>query len=132
MALASGTQVQAYGECMTEQGPFELVSVQQACTLPTTEQPLRLAELDALFTTAVSTVERPTARHLRIALAGGIDLADTVRDLAERETQCCAFFTFTVHAVGPGQVRLDIEVPAGNVDVLDALAARADAVRGQR
>lgn len=103
--------------------------VPDACTLPTEQQPLRLAEFDALFTTAAHHPERLTDRHLRVTLAGRPDLADTVRDLADRETQCCAFFTFTVSTPRPDAVILDLEVPTGNVDVLDALQDRAATVR---
>lgn len=116
---------------MTDQFSSGLAWVPEACTLPTAEQPLRLAELDALFMTAVRGGERLGAQHLRVTLDGGADLERSVRDLADRETRCCSFFTFTVTAPGPGQVQLDMEVPAGHIDVLDALARRAAAVRGE-
>lgn len=102
-----------------------------ACTLPTAEQPLRQAEFDALFTAPVAGGERLAPRHLRITLTGGADVADAVRDLADRETQCCSFFTFTVGRPAESVVRLDIEVPAGHIEVLDALEARAAAIRGR-
>ncbi|WP_027341517.1 hypothetical protein [Hamadaea tsunoensis] len=114
---------------MTENSPAGPDQVPEACTLPTAEQPLRLAEFDALFSTAVRAADRRTPRHLGLTLPGGEQLASTVRDLAERETQCCSFFTFTVTTPAPGVVRLDIEVPAGHVDVLDTLQARAALVR---
>jgi hypothetical protein len=115
---------------MTDQYGPGLAWVPDACTLPTADRPLRLAEFDALFSAAVSDGERLAERHLRVTLSGGGDLADSVRDLADRETQCCSFFTFTVSAPEPGVVLLDVEVPAGHVDVLDALQARAATVRG--
>lgn len=115
---------------MTDLFPFGPVSVPEACTLPTAELPLRLAEFDALFRTAVRHGERLGVGHLRVTLAGDADLEESVRDLAARETQCCSFFTFSVTAPVPGRVELDIEVPAGHVDVLDALEARAAAVGG--
>jgi hypothetical protein len=115
---------------MTDQSLSGPDWVPDACTLPTAQQPLRLAEFDALFTASVRGGERLGRRHLRVTLAGGEQLADSVQDLADRETQCCSFFTFTVGTPEPGVVRLDIEVPAGHVDVLDALQARAIAVRG--
>ncbi|GHJ43249.1 hypothetical protein Cs7R123_05910 [Catellatospora sp. TT07R-123] len=115
---------------MTEQtsGP---AWVPQACTLPTAEQPLRLAEFDTLFATATRTVERLADTHLRLTLSGGADLEATVRDLSARESDCCSFFTFTVTAAASGQVILDVEVPPARADVLAALAQRADAVRGR-
>ncbi len=94
-----------------------------ACTLPTAERPLRQAEFDALLANA--TAERLDDRHLRLTLTGGPALAESVRDLAARETECCSFFTFTVTTPQSGLVRLDIEVPAKHTDVLDAFEARA-------
>ena len=115
---------------MTDEIASVLGSVPEACTLPTAEQPLRLAEFDALFTRAVRGGERLGTQHLRVSLAGGADLEASVRDLASRESECCSFFSFSVTAPEPGLVRFDIEVPAGHVDVLDALEARAIAARG--
>lgn len=99
--------------------------VPAACTLPTAQRPLRLAEFDALFATAARDVERTDATRVRVTLAGPAGLEATVRDLAERESQCCSFFTFGVTADRSGRVVLDIAVPTAHVAVLDALAARA-------
>jgi hypothetical protein len=99
-----------------------------ACTLPTAERPLRLAEFDDLFATAVRRVEPVGATHARLHLTGPAGLADRVRDLAARETGCCSFFTFTTtpQPVTDGEaVLLDIEVPAAYADVLAALTGRA-------
>ncbi|MCP2323267.1 hypothetical protein HDA40_001774 [Hamadaea flava] len=104
--------------------------VPDACTLPTAEQPLRLAEFDALFAASVRGGERLSQLRLRVDLSGAPDLEASVRDLVARESQCCGFFTFTVTARGAERVQLDIGVPAGQVEVLDALQRRADAVRG--
>jgi hypothetical protein len=60
-----------------------------------------------------------------LTFAGAADLEATVRDLTTRESACCSFFAFTTTAPRPGEVLLDIEVPAGRVAVLDALAGRA-------
>ena len=99
-----------------------------ACTLPSAEQPLRLAEFDALFTTAVRSVETVSPTRVRMRLTGPAGLEATVRDLAARETACCSFFTFTV-TPGPaaGALVLDVEVPAAYADVLASLAGRAAA-----
>ncbi|GAA1393146.1 hypothetical protein ACFQZ4_37280 [Catellatospora coxensis] len=116
---------------MTELTP-SLAWVPQACTLPTAQQPLRLAEFDALFTTAVRAAERISATHLRLTLTGGPDLEPTVRDLAARESDCCSFFTFAITVTGaPGHVTLDVEVPPAHTDVLAALADRADTMHGR-
>ncbi|GGM77268.1 hypothetical protein ACFFX1_52465 [Dactylosporangium sucinum] len=110
--------------------------VPDACTLPTAEQPLRLAEFDALFATAVRAVTTVSPTHARMRLTGAAGLEAAVRDLAARETQCCSFFTFTVTpqpATGTGgeALVLDVEVPAAHTDVLASLAGRASAVAGR-
>ena len=115
----------------------------QACTLPTTEQPLRVAEFDTLFAHLVA-VDRVDATRARLVLAAGPrrqadEFTAAVRDLTERESACCSFFTFTIDAqlpgpasagrvaARPGHVVLDIEVPPAHVDVLAALVTRARA-----
>lgn len=99
--------------------------VPEACTLSDAERPLRLAEFDALFATAVRQVERIDATRLRLTLTGPDTLKAAVADLTERESRCCSFFDFDVTADGQGQVVVTIAVPAAHVGVLDALAARA-------
>jgi hypothetical protein len=101
-----------------------------ACTLPTVEQPLRLAEFDELFATTLERVRRMRADRLRLTLRGGGSLSERVRDLTERESACCSFFTFTLTPVTTGdpapiRLLLDIAVPRNRIDVLDALADRA-------
>jgi hypothetical protein len=108
------------------------VEIPDACTLPTAERPLRLAEFDDLFATAVRRVEPVDPGHVRMSLTGPPGLAATVRDLTARETACCSFFTFTVTphpATGGEELTLDIEVPAAYTGVLDSLARRARAAR---
>ena len=94
-----------------------------ACTLPTTQRPLRLDEFDALFAESVRTVER-TADTVRMHLTGATGLRGRVRDLAERETACCSFFTFLVDG-HDGDLRLEISAPPERRDILIALAERA-------
>jgi hypothetical protein len=96
-----------------------------ACTLPTAEQPLRLAEFNDLFAGAVRRVTRVSAEHLQLQLAGPAGLEAAVQDLVDRESRCCSFFSFTVT---PGDsLVLDIRVPTRYADVLDSLAAHARA-----
>jgi hypothetical protein len=105
--------------------------VPDACTLPTVERPLRLAEFDALFASAVRRVEPVTAQHVRMWLSGPAGLARTVRDLTARETECCSFFSFTItpEPAGDGEALwLDVAVPARYTDVLASLAERAATV----
>ncbi|MCW2640139.1 MAG: hypothetical protein JWP76_2445 [Dactylosporangium sp.] len=98
--------------------------VPQACTLPTVEQPLRLAEFDDLFTTALRGQQRPVPTRLRWELDPAAEAR--ARDLTARETSCCSFFTFTFIPAA-GALQLDVEVPTARVDVLDVLAVRAAA-----
>lgn len=95
----------------------------EACTLPTAEQPLRLAEFAGLFTTALRGVVRPAPTRLRLTIDAAAQ--DRARDLAWRESNCCSFFTFTFIPTGGGSVWLDVDVPATHVEVLDGLAAQA-------
>lgn len=101
--------------------PFE---VPDACTLPTAARPLRQAEFEALFRTALRRQQRLSPKHLQLTLAGEEQLADTVRDLAAREGACCSFFDFTVTPTA-NTVVLDIKVPATQSDVLDGLSTLA-------
>lgn len=101
--------------------------VPDACTLPTVDRPLRLAEFDDLFASAVRDVEAVNPTHARMRLTGAAGLEATVRDLTARETGCCSFFTFTVTpepATDGEAVTLDVEVPAQYTDVLASLATR--------
>ena len=106
-----------------------------ACTLPTSERPLRVAEFDDLFAASLRTVERPpgAATRARLLLAGDEGLRNRVQRLADAETSCCSFFTFTITTL-PGDdsatVALDIEVPVARTDVLTLLVARAERGRG--
>ncbi|MFB6642338.1 hypothetical protein ACFCYF_34520 [Streptomyces chartreusis] len=99
--------------------------VPRACTLPTEEQPLRLAEWDALFATRTAAPYRSDALRVRLELPSGPGSEERARDLAARENGCCSFFDFTVTGTPEGVV-LDIAVGEEHEAVLSALAARAD------
>lgn len=94
-----------------------------ACSMPTAERPLRLAEFDALFTTSVRSVGR-RGDGVRMQLTGTEGLLERVRNLAARETACCSFFTFTIEGTDQ-DLTLDISVPPAHQEILDALAERA-------
>ncbi|RKS78888.1 hypothetical protein BZB76_0322 [Actinomadura pelletieri DSM 43383] len=96
----------------------------QACTLPTTERPLREAEFDALFAEAVTAVELNGPGRVRLVLRADPSVAGRVAELAARETGCCSFFTFTLTATG-GALTLEVGVDERHTGVLAALAARA-------
>ncbi|MFI1422892.1 hypothetical protein ACH4VX_34005 [Streptomyces sp. NPDC020731] len=103
--------------------------VPQSCTLPTAERPLRVAEWDTLFAERLRRVTRTSPQLVRLELADGPEVEDRVQDLAERESGCCSFFAFTVTAHS-GTVTLDAAVGPAHEQVLEALAARAEATRG--
>jgi hypothetical protein len=94
-----------------------------ACTLPTAERPLRVAEFDDLFSFVVR-AERRDPQRLDLALRRTVEAA--ARDLARRETECCSFFTFDFESTGDDLV-MHIAVPPGQVEVLDAIEARVAA-----
>ncbi|MDX3569381.1 hypothetical protein [Streptomyces sp. ID05-47C] len=102
----------------------DLEWVPQSCTLPTEEQPLRIADWDGLFSEHVTALSRPELPRVRLELSAASGVEDRVRDLADRESGCCSFFTFDI-TNDDGAVRLDITVDSVHQPVLDALAERA-------
>ena len=71
-----------------------------ACTLPTAERPLRLAEFEELFAEHLTDLSWIGDR-LRLTLSGGAGLREQVADLAARETACCSFFDFALSGDRP-------------------------------
>jgi hypothetical protein len=100
------------------------VWVPDACTLPTVDRPLRLAEFDDLFATALREQRRLSPTRLRWRLDPAAEA--TARDLTARESSCCSFFSFAF-APDAGRLHVDVRVPAAHAAVLDALADRAAA-----
>ncbi|ADB30351.1 hypothetical protein Kfla_1248 [Kribbella flavida DSM 17836] len=103
--------------------------VTTACTLPTAEQPLRVAEFDAVFASSLRQLSRPdrSTAELRLSPPAGTsygELRAVVADLTERETRCCSFFSFALADEGE-HLLVRITVPPTQVAVLDALATRA-------
>jgi len=96
--------------------------VPTGCTLPTTQQPLRVAEFDTLFTTALRHLSRPAPHRLQLLLDPKAE--QLTRELVAKETACCSVFAFTLTAQAD-VLQVDIEVPDTSASVLDALAARA-------
>ena len=97
-----------------------LAWVPEACTLPTAEQPLRIAAFDQLFADVVQGAERTAPTRLHLDLRPDPQVAGRAAELAAAETGCCSFFTFTL-TLASGSLGLDIEVPEPYVRVLDAL-----------
>jgi hypothetical protein len=91
-----------------------------ACTLPTEERPLRVAEFDDLFAFVVR-AQRRESQRLDVVLRRIVEAP--ARDLARRESECCSFFTFDFEPAGDDVV-MHILVPRERVVVLDALQAR--------
>ena len=100
--------------------------VPESCELPTAERPLRVAEFDALFATAVGPTERPAPNRLLIRLPHGQDT--TARELVARETGCCSFFRFDVRPSATG-TELTVQVPESQVAVLDGMQHRVEEAR---
>lgn len=99
-----------------------------ACTLPTAERPLRLAEFDSVFARHLVSVVSTSSIEATMTFAGGEDTRRALAELTARESQCCSFFDFAVATIGD-EVELRVGVPATQVDVLAALVARAAVMR---
>lgn len=96
----------------------------EACTLPSVERPLRVAEFDALLANSLRRVHRLAPTRLLLTFDPQVEAA--ARDLTARESECCSFFAFTITPVGD-ELQVEAGVPVAHVAVLDALAERAAA-----
>lgn len=105
--------------------------VPTACTLPTTERPLRQSEFDALFAGDVISVVRSSASKTRFALRPQPDVAARAAGLAAQEANCCSFFTFDL-AIERGNVALEVSADETHEDVLASLTARAKTLLASR
>src|SRR5207249_248831 len=122
VGLASCTWVQVYRRSVsTTDNANDWVP--DACTLPTAERPLRVAEFDALFADHLASVSRVSRTTVDLTLAGEAQAA--AAELIARETECCSFFRFEIAPTPDDLVRLRIAVPPTQVAVLDALSALA-------
>jgi hypothetical protein len=101
--------------------------VSTACTLPTSEQPLRVAEFDHFFRTAVYRAIRTERTRMDLEIAPESEAS--ARDLANREAGCCSFFQFGFTTV-TDKVVMSIGVPDQHVDVLVALQTRVALIAG--
>jgi hypothetical protein len=101
----------------------------EACTLPTSERPLRAADFDAVFAATVRDLERVGPTRLRLNLEPSPRAAARMAELATAETGCCSFFTFALTATA-GALTMDITVPQQHAPVLAALADQARAAAG--
>lgn len=101
--------------------PIDEGWVPEACILPTAQRPLRVAEFDELFATALCSQRRLSPTELCWELAAGTEAL--VRDLVARESACCSFFSFDV-SVTHDAVAVEVRVPVGQEEILDGLADR--------
>lgn len=101
------------------------VWVPDACTLPTVNQPMRLAEFDDLLGADALGVRRVNELIVAIDLRPDPAVAARAADLAARESACCSFFAFTL-TIAEGKTILEIATPAAYARVLDALVARVE------
>ncbi|MFJ8637389.1 hypothetical protein [Streptomyces sp. NPDC093568] len=101
--------------------------VPTACTLPTAEQPLRVAEFDALFSDTLTSASTPAPTRVQFVLDDDEATEERARELAARETECCSFFTFGFDRDSDGRLLMGITVPEAHSAVLAALADRANA-----
>ncbi len=85
---------------------------------------MRLVEFDDLFRHGLRAQDRLGPTRLRWYIDPELEL--TARDLAEKESSCCSFFTFNL-TTDPEALCVVVDVPAAHVEVLDALEARAAA-----
>ncbi|WP_406731464.1 hypothetical protein [Streptomyces sp. NBC_01794] len=87
-----------------------------------------MAELDALFADALRGVERVGDGRVRLVLDGSAEAR--ARELARQETVCCSFFTFTFGHDDNARLVMEVAAPAEHAAVVEAMAGRAEAVRG--
>jgi Zn2+/Cd2+-exporting ATPase len=78
------------------------------CTLDATAFIQRRDEFRALFRRALVSIDRPDTRSARLHLNAAYETE--VRDLVEREQQCCGFFDFAIDAASETLV-IDVRVP---------------------
>lgn len=98
------------------------------CTLPTPQQPLRVAEFAELFAGSLRTAERVGPTRLLLRLGGDAAVAARARTLVTREAECCTFFRFAVTRAGD-EVHIDVRVPRARTAVLDGLQRQAEETR---
>ena len=103
--------------------------VPSSCTMPTAEQPLRLAEFDALFAEDVLSVEQTSSGEVALALKPESHVAARAAQLAAAETGCCSFFTFGI-TITEGRLDMVVSSDPRHEDVLAALASRAASLVG--
>ena len=88
------------------------------CTLPMGERPDRSNAWTELLTHVVE--RETTSTGIRVRFDADRQLVSSIADLAVREAECCAFFSFTLTVDAHG-VWLAVDAPPEGRPVLDAL-----------
>lgn len=100
------------------------------CTLSFKELRGRLAEFDALFSSALRRLARPEPGRLVLILEGTAEVETQVRELVMKEQACCPMFDFAIDRTGDGALLVEVRVADGHTARLDTLGARAAEVVG--
>jgi hypothetical protein len=98
-----------------------------ACTLEAGAARAQLDEWRDLLADTVERRHRVSTGRLELVLSSGFDQVDALVRLAQRETACCAFFTFSV-AIRAEALILVIEAPDDAEAILDDFANTAGPV----
>lgn len=88
-----------------------------ACTLTPGEYKARLAWITELAREALLSHER---RDLELELVYAADAAQRVREMVQKEQDCCAFLSFDLDE-RPGEIRLTITAPENAREAADLL-----------
>ena len=89
-----------------------------ACTLEEGAARAQLDEWRDLLTGAIECRHRVSIGRLELALSSDFDQVDALVRLAQRESSCCAFFTFSI-AIEAEALTLVIQAPDGAESILD-------------
>jgi hypothetical protein len=94
------------------------------CTLSPNGMVKRLTEFQALFTEALTKVEREPLR-LRLAFDADAEREGVIRGLFAQEEQCCAFLAFSCTRTEAGLV-VEVTAPAEAGPTLDGMQTLAE------
>jgi hypothetical protein len=103
-----------------------MTDVPIACTLDAGDLPDRIAEWQAFYRSSVTAADLG-AGTLRLLLDPSESTLSAAASLSQRETQCCAFFDFSI-SLEAEQRWLTVTVPAGADETLSSFA---DMLRSQ-
>jgi hypothetical protein len=93
------------------------VRIPIACTLVASDARSQLGEWEGLLGRVVGGSERVSANRLELTLLPDADIGSII-SLAQRETTCCAFFSFAIE-IRTDHLVLVVEVPDDAVEILD-------------